>query len=73
MDDFDSMDRFFKGFMIDQRTRKGAKEVVRNGEKPSKKTRYAGTAAGTNGLRSKTNGDVDIVASDEAVKGTAGM
>ncbi|KAK5089028.1 hypothetical protein LTR05_003252 [Lithohypha guttulata] len=72
MDDYESMDRFFKGFMIDQRTRQGAKEVVANSKKPgNSKDMYAGTLAGTNGLRTTINGDTK--AGDAAVEGTAGM
>lgn len=71
MDDYDSMERFFRGFMVDQTQKQGATQAIAvEGQKTSKKSLYEGTLAGTNGLRSETNG---IKAGDEAVKGTAGM
>lgn len=73
MDDFDSMNKFFRGFMIDQRGKQGSKPKIANGTPPSKKSDYTGTVAGTNGLRASSNGGIDIKAGDEAVKGTAGV
>lgn len=78
MDDYESMESFFKGFMVDQRTRDGAKDAVANNvangqEKEveeSRKALYSGTLAGTNGLR---NDAPAIDAGDEAVKGTTAM
>lgn len=65
-DDYDSMDSFFKGFMVDQRAKKGAREEMVNGE--SKKSLYSSTLKGTNGLRSSLH----EVAGGDAVKGTGG-
>lgn len=63
-DDFDSMNTFFRGFMVDQSKEGGAIKQI-NGE--SKKSLYAGTKAGTNGLM------LDIQPGDDAVQGVGGM
>lgn len=69
MDDYKSMDSFFKGFMVDQRTKGGAKTAIAEG---SKKGLFAGTTAGTNGLRGAANG-VEMTAGDGATQGAGGM
>lgn len=69
MDDYESMDSFFRGFMIDQRTKGGAKTAVANG---SKKSLYAGTTAGTNDLRAAAK-EGGMTAGDGAVQGVGGM
>ncbi|KAK5955407.1 hypothetical protein OHC33_003045 [Knufia fluminis] len=69
MDDYKSMDSFFRGFMVDQRTKGGAKTAIAEG---SKKGLFAGTTAGTNGLRGAANG-VEMTAGDGATQGAGGM
>lgn len=76
MDDYESMDSFFQGFMVDQRQRIGgdAELAVANGA--SKKELFTGTQAGTNGLRVGTNsaGDHDaMTAGDNAARGVGAM
>lgn len=75
MDDYDSMNQFFSGFMVDQRTRSGAKALVANGNPPkqaSRKEQYSGTLAGTNGLRTNATSETKT-AGDEAVAGVGGV
>lgn len=66
-DDFDSMDDFFRGFMVDQR-QNGSQKAVPNVE--SKKAEYSTVQAGTNGIFSSTG---PIRAGDEAVAGIGGV
>lgn len=75
MDDYESMNQFFNGFMVDQRTRSGEKTAVANGSPPkqtSVKEQYSGTLAGTNGLRTSMDGETKV-AGDEAVAGVGGV
>ena len=71
-DDYDSMDSFFKGFMVDQRGRGHGEEAVANAVKggASKKDRYSGTQSGTNGLRSSPSA---VQAGDDAIQGVGGV
>jgi len=74
MDDYASMESFFKGFMVDQRDRGGAKPSVANVANSSKRELFAGTRAGTNGLRGAANEVRDAVKSgDDAVQGAGGV
>lgn len=63
-DDFESMNRFFGGFMVDQ-SKKGGAIKMANGE--SKKDIYAGIEPGKNGILNQLN------PGDDAVKGVGGM
>lgn len=70
MDDYESMDSFFRGFMVDQRTRGGAKPAI--ADSAGKKDLYAGTLPGTNGLRAAVNGQ-GMAAGNDAVQGAGGV
>lgn len=74
MDDYNSMNSFFQGFMVDQRARGNAKPAVANGV--SKKGLFAGTLAGTNGLRIDVHGDgggETVSAGNDAAQGVGAM
>jgi len=76
MDDYESMNSFFQGFMVDQRQRVGqdAKPPVVNGT--SEKELFARTQAGTNGLRVAVDGAGDreaMTAGDDAAQGVGAM
>lgn len=77
MDDYESMDSFFRGFMVDQRGEanedtNSAKD--RNSASVSKKELFSGTKPGTNGLRNPVNGGGHGVdAGNDAVQGTGGV
>lgn len=71
------MNAFFRGFMLDQRTRKADRMMVAGGEhQTSLKDVYSGTRAGTNGLRvERSDDDTDVmnnaghVGTDEDIQG----
>jgi len=77
MDDYASMESFFRGFMVDQRGREGAKATAAVGassDNSSKRELFAGTRPGTNGLRgavSEVRGAAN--AGDDAVQGAGGV
>ena len=69
------MNKFFAGFMIDQRIKSAGRTAISNGSSAkmdSKKAEYSGTLAGTNGLRTNTSVEVKH-AGDEAVAGVGGV
>lgn len=84
MDDYTSIDAFFRGFMLNQR-----KDTMRTSAAAavvsSLKETYSGTRAGTNGLRTDRgdvnadvngkagNGRVDIHPGDAATAGMGGV